>query len=64
LFCQEKNLGTWSIAKMNLLLHGLPDHRIKKGDTIHQPRLIEDGEIMLFDRVIANPPFSLKEWGC
>ena len=49
---------------MNLLLHGLPDHRIKKGDTIHQPRLIEDGEIMLFDRVIANPPFSLKEWGC
>ncbi|MGZ0879602.1 type I restriction-modification system subunit M [Priestia megaterium] len=63
LFGQEKNLGTWSIAKMNLLLHGLPDHRIEKGDTIRQPKLIEDGEIMLFDRVIANPPFSLKEWG-
>ncbi|WP_316570674.1 type I restriction-modification system subunit M [Neobacillus sp. YIM B06451] len=63
LFGQEKNLGTWSIAKMNLLLHGLPDHRIEKGDTIRQPKLLEDGEIMLFDRVIANPPFSLKEWG-
>ncbi|PFU64051.1 type I restriction-modification system subunit M [Priestia megaterium] len=63
LFGQEKNLGTWAIAKMNLLLHGLPDHRIEKGDTIRQPKLIEDGEIMLFDRVIANPPFSLKEWG-
>ncbi|WP_242318835.1 type I restriction-modification system subunit M [Bacillus cereus group sp. BfR-BA-01349] len=63
LYGQEKNLGTWSIAKMNLLLHGLPDHRIEKGDTIRHPKLIEDGEIMLFDRVIANPPFSLKEWG-
>ncbi|KKB34134.1 type I restriction-modification system subunit M [Bacillus thermotolerans] len=63
LYGQEKNLGTWSIAKMNLLLHDLPDHLIVKGDTIRQPKLIEDGEIMLFDRVIANPPFSLKEWG-
>ena len=63
LFGQEKNLGTWAIAKMNLLLHNLPDHTIVKGDTIREPKLIEDGEIMLFDRVIANPPFSLKEWG-
>jgi type I restriction enzyme M protein len=63
LFGQEKNLGTWAIAKMNLLLHGLPDHKIVKGDTIREPKLVEDGELMLFDRVIANPPFSLKEWG-
>ncbi|GAK41827.1 type I restriction-modification system subunit M [Paenibacillus urinalis] len=63
LFGQEKNLGTWAIGKMNLLLHNLPDHRIEKGDTIRKPKLVEDGEIMLFDRVIANPPFSLKEWG-
>lgn len=63
LFGQEKNLNTWSIAKMNLLLHGLPDHDIRKGDTIRKPQLVEDNEIMLFDRVIANPPFSLKEWG-
>src|SRR5690606_4128592 len=36
---------------------------IRKGDTIRKPQLVEDNEIMLFDRVIANPPFSLKEWG-
>jgi type I restriction enzyme M protein len=63
LYGQEKNLGTWAIAKMNLLLHGLPDARIEKGDSIRDPKLIERGEIMLFDRVIANPPFSLDHWG-
>lgn len=63
LFGQERNLETWAIAKMNLLLHGLPDHQIVKGDTLRNPKLLEDGELMLFDRVIANPPFSLKEWG-
>lgn len=63
LFGQEKNLNTWAIAKMNMLLHDLPDHRIEKGDTIRNPKLTEEGEIMLFDRVIANPPFSLKNWG-
>ncbi|OMD62992.1 type I restriction endonuclease subunit M [Paenibacillus odorifer] len=60
---QEKNLNTWAICKMNLLLHGLSDHRIEKGDTIRDPKLVEDGELMLYDRVIANPPFSLKNWG-
>lgn len=63
LFGQERNLDTWAIAKMNLLLHNLPDHRIEKGDTLRNPKLIDDGELMQFDRVIANPPFSLKEWG-
>ncbi|WP_433595441.1 type I restriction-modification system subunit M [Lysinibacillus xylanilyticus] len=63
LFGQEKNLDTWAIAKMNLLLHNLPDHRIEKGDTLRNPKLVEEGDLMLFDRVIANPPFSLKEWG-
>lgn len=60
---QEKNLNTWAICKMNLLLHGLKDHEIKKGDTIRDPKLVENGELMLYDRVIANPPFSLKNWG-
>lgn len=60
---QEKNLGTWAICKMNLLLHGLPDARIEKGDTIRQPKLVERGELILYDRVIANPPFSLDKWG-
>ena len=60
---QEKNLGTWAICKMNMLLHGLPDAQIEKGDTIRSPQLVEDGELRLYDRVIANPPFSLDEWG-
>jgi type I restriction enzyme M protein len=60
---QEKNLGTWAIAKMNMLLHGLADHRIEKGDTIRAPRLIDASGLLLYDRVIANPPFSLDEWG-
>lgn len=60
---QEKNLSTWAIAKMNLLLHGLRDARIEKGDVIRDPKLLERGDLMLFDRVIANPPFSLEHWG-
>ena len=60
---QEKNLGTWAICKMNMLLHGLPDARIEKGDTIRDPKLVEEGALLLYDRVIANPPFSLDEWG-
>lgn len=60
---QEKNLGTWGICKMNMLLHGRPSARIEKGDTIRDPKLIDDGELILYDRVIANPPFGLDEWG-
>lgn len=63
LFGQEKNVGTWAIAKINMLLHGLPDADLRKGDTIRDPKLLDQGRLMLFDRVMANPPFSLKDWG-
>src|SRR3989338_5569125 len=63
LYGQEKNIGTWGICKMNMLLHGFPDADIRKGDTIRDPKLLVDGQLMLFDRVIANPPFSLDKWG-
>lgn len=63
LYGQEKNFGTWGICKMNMLMHGLIDARIEKGDTIRDPKLLEGGELMRFDRVIANPPFSLDQWG-
>ncbi|WP_437604253.1 type I restriction-modification system subunit M [Sorangium sp. So ce590] len=62
LFGQEKNLGTWAICKMNMLLHGI-SARIEKGDTIRDPKLRDKEGLMVFDRVIANPPFSLDEWG-
>ena len=60
---QEKNRSTWAICKMNMLLHGLPDTQIEKGDTIREPKLLEDGELQLYHLVIANPPFSLDNWG-
>jgi type I restriction enzyme M protein len=60
---QEKNLGTWGICKMNMLLHDRPSSRIEKGDTIRDPKLVEGGALILYDRVIANPPFSLDQWG-
>jgi len=64
LFGQERNIGTWAICKMNMLLHGLSSARLEKGDTLRGPRLLrEDGKLMEFDIVIANPPFSLKNWG-
>jgi len=63
LFGQEKNLGTWAMCKMNMVLHGLSETRIEKGDIIRDPKLTEEGRLMVFDRVIANPPFSLDAWG-
>ena len=63
LYGQEKNLGTWAIARMNMFMHSIFDFDIRKGDTIRDPQLLEAGKLMLFDRVVANPPFSLDDWG-
>jgi len=63
LFGQEINVGTWAICKMNLLLHGLKNAQLKRGDTLRDPKFLEDGRLKQFDIVIANPPFSLKNWG-
>ena len=61
---QERNLGTLAIGKLNLLLHGLRSARLEAGDVIAEPRLIDaGGRLLSYDRVIANPPFSLKNWG-
>jgi type I restriction enzyme M protein len=60
---QEKNYGTWAICKLNMLLHGFPDADIRAGDTIRTPRFLTAGALDRFHRVIANPPFSLKDWG-
>ena len=63
LFGQEMNLNTWAICRMNMFLHGVYNADIRKGDTLRDPLHVKDGELMTFDRVIANPPFSLKKWG-
>ena len=61
---QERNLGTLAIGKLNLLLHGLRAARLEPGDVIAEPGLVDDtGQLLAYDRVIANPPFSLKNWG-
>jgi type I restriction enzyme M protein len=60
---QEKNLGTWAIGKLNMLLHNFMDADIRKGDTLIAPQHKNDtNELELFDRVIANPPFSMDGW--
>ena len=61
---QERNLGTLAIGKLNMLLHGLPSARLEPGDVISEPALQDEaGRLLSYDRVIANPPFSLKSWG-
>lgn len=60
---QEKNLTTSSIARMNLILHGLEDFTIHRGDTLRSPAFFSGDAMTTFDCVIANPPFSLKKWG-
>lgn len=63
LFGQEVNLSTWAICKMNMLFHGAKGADIQKGDTIRDPKHTEGGVLKTFDKVLANPPFSLKNWG-
>ena len=63
LYGQEMNLNTWAICKMNMFLHGVFNADIRKGDTLRDPQHTQGGELMVFDRVIANPPFSLAKWG-
>ena len=64
LYGQEVHLTTSAIARMNLFLHEIEDFKIVRGDTLRSPGLREsDGSLARFDMVIANPPFSLKNWG-
>ena len=63
LFGQEKNLTSSSIARMNMFLHGIEDFSIMRGDTLRNPAFFEADGLKTFDCVIANPPFSLQDWG-
>jgi len=62
LFGQEFNGTVWSIAKMNMLLHGISTANLQNEDTLADPQHVEGGELMHFDRVLTNPPFSIS-WG-
>ena len=63
LYGQEKNLTTSGIARMNLLLHDIEDFQVARGDTLRTPAFLDGDALMRFDCVIANPPFSLENWG-
>jgi type I restriction enzyme M protein len=63
LYGQEKNLTTSGIARMNLILHGVEDFNVVRGDTLREPAFYDGDLLATFDCVIANPPFSLKKWG-
>ena len=62
LYGQERNLITSAIARMNLFLHGIEDFHIERGDTLAEPKFIEGDHLRRFDLVLANPPYSIKQW--
>jgi len=62
LFGQERNLMTSSIARMNCFLHGIEDFQIVRGDTLSEPKFVQHDRLMRFDVVLANPPYSIKQW--
>lgn len=59
---QEINAGTSAIARMNLYLHGIHDFSIVNDDTLERPAFIKGGRVQQFDVVLANPPYSIKNW--
>lgn len=58
LFGQENDPTVVAICKMNIILHNITKYTIEYGDTLEEPLNEKDGQIIQFDRVIANPPFS------
>ena len=63
LYGQERNSTTHSLCRMNMFLHDINDANIQLGDTIRNPRILENDKLKKFDVVVANPPFSLDKWG-
>lgn len=63
LYGQEQNLSTFAIAKINMFLHGLDSADIRRGDTLSSPQFLnQQGALQNFDIVVANPPYSIKDW--
>ena len=62
LYGQELSLITSAIARMNLFFHGVEDFRVVRGDTLAHPAFLEGDRLRRFDVILANPPYSIKQW--
>ncbi len=64
IYGQEKDISTTALCKMNMILHNSATADIAKGgsSTLSNPLFIKNGMLQTFDYVVANPPFSLKNW--
>lgn len=62
IYGQERNGQTHSLCRMNMFLHKIDDAKIGWGDTLSNPKHLENDKLMKFQVVVANPPFSLDKW--
>ncbi len=62
IYGQEKDVATWALCKMNMILHSNEDADIARGDTLTSPHFTKGGQLRAFDFVVMNPPFSTKSW--
>lgn len=62
LYGQEKEISTANLAKMNMILHNNATAEVYADNTLSRPHFKADGQLKSFDYVVANPPFSLKNW--
>lgn len=62
LYGQEINLLTSAIARMNMFMHGIEEFEVARGDTLAAPTFLENDELKRFNVILANPPYSIKQW--
>ena len=64
LYAQESNVATYNISRINMILHGVKSWTHERDDSIRVPLLLDEhNQLLKFDRVVMNPPFSLEDWG-
>jgi type I restriction enzyme M protein len=62
-FGQEIDHQVQSLARMNLIMNGIDHAQLAWGDSISEPRFIEDNRLSRFDVILSNLPFRLNRWG-
>ncbi len=59
---QEMDVTTAGLARMNMILHDFPTATIMAGNTLASPKFLDGNKLRTYDYVVANPPFSDKNW--